>query len=295
MTTDENGVFQTECKDLKKAWISVWAVGYYTVRQALDGRKDINIILIPESKYKYNETTVLPFRVETNEVTTSAENITKKDFTPASMNIDRALAGQIAGLQVTRGSGMPGEGSYMNLRGVRSVSYTHLSSLSDPTIGSTVQKVSSGDSKVRNINGIGVVNYTLLNRYVFNGTIGVESNSAMGKSERLGIFPAAGFAWHLADEPFMNNTDAWLDEFKLRFSVGEKGNGAEGTSIYLGSYASGDNYMNMNSIKHSSMQLNRLKWETTTKYNTGVDISLFKNRVSLTVDVYQTVSYTHLL
>lgn len=120
VTTDENGVFQTECKDLKKAWISVWAVGYYTVRQALDGRKDINIILIPESKYKYNETTVLPFRVETNEVTTSAENITKKDFTPASMNIDRALAGQIAGLQVTRGSGMPGEGSYMNLRGVRS-------------------------------------------------------------------------------------------------------------------------------------------------------------------------------
>ena len=81
------------------------------------------------------------------------------------------------------------------------------SSLSDPTIGSTVQKVSSGDSKVRNINGIGVVNYTLLNRYVFNGTIGVESNSAMGKSERLGIFPAAGFAWHLAEEPFINNTD----------------------------------------------------------------------------------------
>ena len=36
VTTDENGVFQTECKDLKKAWISVWAVGYYTVRQALD-------------------------------------------------------------------------------------------------------------------------------------------------------------------------------------------------------------------------------------------------------------------
>lgn len=85
----------------------------------------------------------------------------------------------------------------------------------------------------------------------------------------------------------MNNTDEWLDEFKLRFSVGEKGNGAEGTSIYLGSYASGDNYMNMNSIKPSSMQLNRLKWETTTEYNTGVDISLFKNRVSLTVDVYQ--------
>ena len=44
----------------------------------------------------------------------------KKDFVPAGMKIDRALAGQIAGLQVTRGSGMPGEGSYLNFRGVRS-------------------------------------------------------------------------------------------------------------------------------------------------------------------------------
>ena len=85
----------------------------------------------------------------------------------------------------------------------------------------------------------------------------------------------------------MNSTDNWLDELKLRFSIGEKGNGAEGTSIYLGSYASGNNYMGMSAIKPSTMQLNRLKWETTTEYNTGFDISLFKNRVSLTLDVYQ--------
>ena len=120
VTTDKNGVFQIECKSLRKANISVWAAGYYTVLQAVDNRKEMTIIMIPESEYKYNETTVLPFRIETNEVTTSAENITKKDFVPAGMKIDRALAGQIAGLQVTRGSGMPGEGSFINLRGTRS-------------------------------------------------------------------------------------------------------------------------------------------------------------------------------
>lgn len=37
------------------------------------------------------------------------------------MKIDRALAGQVAGLKVTRASGMPGEGSYMNMRGIRSL------------------------------------------------------------------------------------------------------------------------------------------------------------------------------
>ena len=120
VTTDKNGVFQIQCKDPQKANISVWAAGYYTVFQAVNNRKEMSIILIPESEYKYNETTVLPFRIETNGVTTSAENIAKKDFVPAGMKIDRALAGQIAGLQVTRGSGMPGEGSYLNFRGVRS-------------------------------------------------------------------------------------------------------------------------------------------------------------------------------
>lgn len=120
VTTDKNGAFTIACKDPQKANISVWAVGYYTVLQALDNRKKVHIIMIPESKYKYNETSVLPFRIENSEVTTSTENITKKDFTPGSTTIDQALAGQIAGLQVTRGSGMPGEGSFLNFRGIRS-------------------------------------------------------------------------------------------------------------------------------------------------------------------------------
>ena len=59
VTTDKSGVFQIECKNLQKATISVWAAGYYTVLQAVDNRKEMTIIMIPESEYKYNETTVL--------------------------------------------------------------------------------------------------------------------------------------------------------------------------------------------------------------------------------------------
>ena len=120
VTTDKNGYFQIDCKNPQNANISVWATGYYTVLQAVNERKELKFMMIPEEKYKYNETTVLPFRIETSQATTSAENITKKDFVPAGMKIDRALAGQIAGLQVTRGSGMTGEGSLINFRGTRS-------------------------------------------------------------------------------------------------------------------------------------------------------------------------------
>lgn len=161
------------------------------------------------------------------------------------------------------------------------------SELSDPIIGSMVQKKSSGESKERSLSGVAALNYTFLNRYVFNATVGIEGNSSMGKTERWGAFPSGGFAWHVKDEPFMHDVK-WLDELKLRFSIGQSGKSASGTSLYLGSYqATGHNYMDMGTIIPKKMQLNRLKWETTTEYNTGADISILKGRVRFTVDVYQ--------
>ena len=85
------------------------------------------------------------------------------------------------------------------------------SGLADPTIGSAVRKISSGDSKTRNINGVALMNYTLLNRYIINASLGMESNSTMGKSERFGMFPTVGLAWHLADEKFMDFSNDWMD------------------------------------------------------------------------------------
>ena len=43
----------------------------------------------------------------------------------------------------------------------------------------------------------------------------------------------------------------------------------------------------MSAITPSTMQLNRLKWETTTEYNTGLDASFLKGKLRFTVDVYQ--------
>lgn len=120
VVTGKDGTFQIEMKGDPKQ-ISVWAAGFYPVTQLINGRSNIRILLNPEDRYKYNESAVLPFRIEESiPEYTSATNITKKDFTLGAMKIDRALSGQVAGLQLTRSSGMPGEGSYMTMRGIRS-------------------------------------------------------------------------------------------------------------------------------------------------------------------------------
>ncbi|MDR0572645.1 MAG: SusC/RagA family TonB-linked outer membrane protein [Tannerella sp.] len=120
VSTGKEGDFQLPVNE-DAQWISVWAAGYYSVTQLINSRSDIVVMMIPENRYKYNESAALPFRMEAARPDyTSAVNIAKKDFTPGSMKIDRALSGQVAGLQMTRNSGMPGEGSYFNLRGTRS-------------------------------------------------------------------------------------------------------------------------------------------------------------------------------
>lgn len=162
------------------------------------------------------------------------------------------------------------------------------SSLSDPTVGTAVYQMDSGESETRSAAFIGVMNYTLLDRYVFHGSMNAEGNSAMGRNERMGYFPAAGFAWNIQNEPILEKArDRWLDEAKVRFSVGQSGRAPSGSGVYLGAYKKGDDYMNMSATKQDRMQLDNLKWETSTEYNYGADVSTFGGRLRFTFDYYR--------
>ena len=170
-----------------------------------------------------------------------------------------------------------------------SVTYGNASSgLSDPVTGTAVTKIGSGESEARNVSFVGVLNYTLLDRYVFHTSINAEGNSAMGRNERMGYFPGLGFAWNIQNEPFLETVrENWLDEAKFRFSYGQSGTAPSGTGVYLGAYVKGSDYMNMSATKQARMQLDNLKWETSEEFNFGLDLSFFKGRLRLTGDVYK--------
>ena len=114
----------------------------------------------------------------------------------------------------------------------------------------------------------------------------MDANSAMGKSERLGVFPTAGISWNMQNERFMKKLENYVDEVKLRFSIGQSGNAPSGTAAYYGAYSSLGEYMGMSAIYPSRMQLNKLKWETSTEYNFGADLSFLSGRLKLTFEYY---------
>lgn len=98
---------------------------------------------------------------------TQGASLNKKDMEQA-MNIDEAIQGRIAGLQVVRKSGMPGEGSYLNIGGIHSLSAENtplivlngVPYINDQTVSTAINGYSRGMFAALNINDIR--NITLL-------------------------------------------------------------------------------------------------------------------------------------
>lgn len=158
--------------------------------------------------------------------------------------------------------------------------------LSDPITGGDVAGIGSGASEVRSTSGIANFHYTLKNRYMVSGTVNMEGNSSLGNSERWGIFPAVGLAWHAQEEEFLRDV-AWLDQAKFRLSYGISGNSPDGAAPYIGSFeALGNNYLNMAAIAPVKIQLDNLKWESSREYNFGSDLIFLNSKLTVTFDWY---------
>jgi TonB-linked SusC/RagA family outer membrane protein len=157
--------------------------------------------------------------------------------------------------------------------------------MSDPSAGGTTRYIASSDSEVRSLSAIGSLNYTFLNRYVFNGTCNYEGRSSLGKNNRWGLFPSFGLAWHAKEESFLSDV-LWLDQFKVRGGVGKSGNPPSGTAPYVGTYSSLGDYITAAAIAPYSMQLNNLKWESSKEIDFGIDLGLFNGKLTTTFDCY---------
>lgn len=136
---------------------------------------------------------------------------------------------------------------------------------------------------------LGRVNYTLLDRYILTGTVRADGSSRFGADNRWGTFPSAAFAWVVSQESFLRDVN-WLNEAKLRFSLGYTGNNQIGNYPALG-VVNRDDYLFNNVVAPgrvlSTLQNPELGWERSREVNVGLDASFFNNRVALVADVYQ--------
>ncbi|MCU7552562.1 SusC/RagA family TonB-linked outer membrane protein [Chitinophagaceae bacterium LB-8] len=163
--------------------------------------------------------------------------------------------------------------------------------LGDYGIGAAaVQTSSSGGTESVGKGHMGRLTYTFNNKYALTGTYRRDGYSAFGKDNKWASFPGVGVNWNISKEKFMEDVKA-VDNLALRVSYGS--NGTRSIALYqtLASMGGGryifypdNSYTYTQSI--STMASPYLVWESIVGWNTGLDFSLLKNRITGSLDLY---------
>ncbi len=133
----------------------------------------------------------------------------------------------------------------------------------------------------------GRFNYDFRGKYYAQASIRRDGQSSLASSKRYGVFPGFSVGWIPSQESFWKNSTflaTWLSEVKLKFSYAEVGNDLGGFP-YLSTYGSRA-YGNISGIAVTSIGNPDLQWETSSKYDVGMELGILNNRFNLVVDYF---------
>ncbi|MFC0514136.1 SusC/RagA family TonB-linked outer membrane protein [Mucilaginibacter angelicae] len=135
---------------------------------------------------------------------------------------------------------------------------------------------------------LGRINYGFNSKYLLTLTLRADGSSKFAPGHQWASFPSAAVAWNASSEDFLKNVTA-ISQLKLRFSAGQTGNSdipAYQSYSQLGYYRYNFGNATVAGFAPNSLYNPNLTWEKTSQYDFGFDLGLFKDRVSITADVY---------
>ena len=156
--------------------------------------------------------------------------------------------------------------------------------------GGTLNPSARGNSEEYRLQSFfGRVNYNYDERYLLEMNVRHDGSSRMPKANRYATFPSVSVGWVFSNEKFMEKYD-FLSMGKLRFSWGKLGNQEIGNYAYMATLgASGNYFFNQSDDKQAGMVQTsvpneKIKWETTSSVNVGLDLGFFNNRIQTTFE-----------
>ncbi|MEI6049652.1 MAG: TonB-dependent receptor [Bacteroidota bacterium] len=173
------------------------------------------------------------------------------------------------------------------------------------TNSNTYMELSSGEADIMNsgysgatstVSYFGRINYDYSGRYLLEFTVRRDGSSRFGKNNRWGNFPAASAGWVLSEEGFLSGMKDKGNSLKLRGGYGLSGNDQigdyNGFSLYGLSmdrtYYAIDGSHNTATPGFAAATFGNpdAKWESTSTLDLGIDIGLFKNKLTATFDIW---------
>lgn len=169
-------------------------------------------------------------------------------------------------------------------------------------------QITNGLSESKLVSGLMRLNYGYDNRYLVTFTARADGSSKFGSGNKWAFFPSGAVSWNAHNEAFLKDVK-WLDVLKFRASYGVSGN--QGISPYqtLSRFGQHEYYYNgsWQTAIGPGREVGRtgddgryvvwggipnvnLKWETTSQVDVGMDVSMFGNRLNITLDWYNKIT-----
>ncbi|MFN3851928.1 MAG: SusC/RagA family TonB-linked outer membrane protein [Spirosomataceae bacterium] len=136
----------------------------------------------------------------------------------------------------------------------------------------------------------GRVTYDYAKRYFFTATLRRDGLSALAEGKKFGNFYGISAGWSLSEERFFK--DALQDKIstlKLRTSYGKVGNAGISDFAALSLYDFGNYGGNVATLFFSQAGNPDLRWETSTKFDLGLNFGLFSDKVTGELTFYKNV------
>ncbi|MEC5142927.1 TonB-dependent receptor [Chitinophaga sp. 212800010-3] len=159
-----------------------------------------------------------------------------------------------------------------------------------PWISAAITRIGNvGATEWSLLSYLGRLNYNYKGKYLASFAFRSDGSSKFGQNTRFGNFPSVSVGWVASEEPFMHAIRS-IAFLKLRANYGKLGNNNIGDYTYLSAVSSNDYAFNGQVTPGKSLNgigNNYLTWETTEGYDLGLDLELFKSRLSFTYDYYR--------
>ncbi|HCN82800.1 MAG TPA: TonB-dependent receptor, partial [Sphingobacteriaceae bacterium] len=136
-------------------------------------------------------------------------------------------------------------------------------------------------------------NYNFKEKYLLEVNGRYDGTSRFPKGSRFGFFPSVSAGWRISKEKFMDRTNNWLDNLKLRASYGTLGNQLLGSNYYpyISTMGTGLAPYMMSSglipyVSPAGLVSPTLTWEKVVAKNLGLDFTVLNQRLDVSADIY---------
>jgi TonB-linked SusC/RagA family outer membrane protein len=155
----------------------------------------------------------------------------------------------------------------------------------------TTETSTSNYIKTSMLSYFGRLNYKFDEKYLLTASLRADGSSTLAEGHKWGYFPSVSGAWRISEQSFMNDTENWLSNLKLRAAWGISGNAAISAYKTLATLSSYQVYYYLNATSipgniPSTMGNPNLTWEKTSSLDFGLDFGILKERISGSIDFY---------